>query len=154
MDTKYCNKCNKAKSTADFHKQYAKKSGFTSKCKDCCREYGRQYFQKNKEKFQERKRNYRKQRRELIQSFKDKPCMDCEIQYPYYVMEFDHRKPEDKEFLISQAVWGYKSQSGKRRKIKSSDAVGEDRLLKEIDKCDVVCSNCHRIRTHNRRVGY
>lgn len=29
--------------------------------------------------------------------------------------------------------------------------VTEEKLLVEIDKCDVVCANCHRQRTHERQ---
>lgn len=69
--------------------------------------------------------------RTIVRKLKSVPCMDCGQRYPYYVMDFDHR--EDKEFTIS-----------KRR------AYSIEKLLAEIAKCDVVCSNCHRIRTFNR----
>jgi hypothetical protein len=70
--------------------------------------------------------------RAYIHSQKDKPCADCGRRYPYYVMDFDHLR--DKKFQIGLLY---------RR--------GSWKLLKdEIAKCDVVCSNCHRIRTHER----
>ena len=61
--------------------------------------------------------------------------MDCGIKYPPYVMDFDHLG--DKEFVISKGV----------------SMHSPIKLLKEIAKCDVVCSNCHRLRTYNRRIG-
>ncbi len=67
------------------------------------------------------------------QEAKKVPCVDCGISYPYYVMDFDHR--EEKTTEINKLVKGGPS-------LKT--------LQKEIDKCDVVCSNCHRIRTFNR----
>lgn len=63
-----------------------------------------------------------------------KPCMDCGKKYPPYVMDFDHRENEKKELLVSKV-----------------GAYGMPALLREIQKCDVVCSNCHRIRTHDRK---
>lgn len=59
---------------------------------------------------------------------KSVPCADCGRVYPFYVMEFDHVRGE-KAFNIGGAK------------------VSRKRLLDEIAKCDVVCSNCHRERT-------
>jgi hypothetical protein len=78
------------------------------------------------------KARYARARRQ-IQARKDRPCMDCGVQYPYYVMQFDHRDPATKLFIISMAR-----------------AVGL-RLDAEMDKCDVVCANCHAIRSHTSR---
>lgn len=62
------------------------------------------------------------------------PCLDCGEMYPYYVMQFDHRPGEGKSFNVS-------------------DAKGYSRLSieNEIAKCDLVCANCHSIRTHGRQ---
>ena len=57
-----------------------------------------------------------------------KGCHRCGITDPR-VLDFHHEKGEDKLFTIS----------GARR------AIGSDRLKKEIEKCVVVCANCHRI---------
>ena len=57
--------------------------------------------------------------------------MDCGITYPWYVMDFDHRRGK-KKFSIcvaAQRGWSIKT------------------IQEEIDKCDAVCANCHRIRT-------
>jgi len=29
---------------------------------------------------------------------------------------------------------------------------GIERILAEVDKCDIVCANCHRLRTYQRRL--
>lgn len=64
------------------------------------------------------------------------PCLDCGKSYPYYVMDFDHLG--DKEYAINRMMTtGY-----------SIAAVQQ-----EIDKCELVCSNCHRERTHRRAHG-
>lgn len=59
---------------------------------------------------------------------KDNPCMDCG-ETNIIVLEFDHKDRSTKTANIADLVT--------KRK----------RLLEEIDKCDVVCANCHRIRT-------
>lgn len=61
------------------------------------------------------------------------PCMDCGQSYPFYVMQFDHRPNEIKSFEISRA----------RRHTR-------EEVLAEIAKCDLVCANCHHIRTYDR----
>ena len=51
--------------------------------------------------------------------------------------ELDHRDPSEKVNKVSTLA-----ASGSR----------EGRLRAEIAKCDVVCSNCHRIRDHKKRL--
>ena len=50
-------------------------------------------------------------------------------------MEFDHRDPATKVRSVTQMIGN----------------ASIDRILAEVDKCDVVCSNCHRTRTYRRR---
>ena len=66
---------------------------------------------------------------------KDRPCLDCSIKYPPYVMQFDHRNPKEKLFPIGS----------------NYAKVSHKSLIDEIAKCDVVCANCHAIRTYHRR---
>lgn len=56
-------------------------------------------------------------------------CKNCGNDNPV-VLDFHHRDPSTKEFEISTAL----------RRTQSID-----RLKKEIEKCDVLCANCHRI---------
>lgn len=71
-------------------------------------------------------------RRGYIMKAKNKPCADCGLQFAYPAMEFDHARG-DKKFALSCV----------------RDATMEE-IAEEISKCDVVCSNCHKVRTHNR----
>lgn len=66
---------------------------------------------------------------------KSKPCTDCGDQFPPSVMDFDHMRGE-KVAEVSALV-------GSRGSLK--------RILAEIEKCDLVCANCHRLRTARRR---
>lgn len=93
------------------------------------------YYQENKKRIVEAQNSKRALWRRYVADIKSQtPCMDCGLQYPHYVMDFDHRPDEVKSFNIGHAP-----------EIPSMDA-----LQKEIDKCDVVCSNCHRHRTFMR----
>ena len=62
-------------------------------------------------------------------------CADCKIE-DSRVLEFDHRPNEKKSFSVSRAVAG--------------STRSWELIKKEIDKCDIVCANCHRIRTMTR----
>lgn len=62
-------------------------------------------------------------------------CMDCRLQDPR-VLQFDHRPGVEKRFSIASAV-GNSTRSWAL-------------IQTEIDKCDIVCANCHIIRTATR----
>ncbi len=66
---------------------------------------------------------------------KKSPCSDCKKNFPHYVMDFDHTGEHPKIRNISRMV---------------SCGVALKKIFAEIKKCDLVCSNCHRIRTHER----
>jgi hypothetical protein len=74
-----------------------------------------------------------------IREAKNRPCADCGIQYPYFVMDLDHRPGEGKRGNFNVLV-----------KRGTATAI----LLDEIARCDVVCANCHRLRTHRRKQNY
>ena len=69
---------------------------------------------------------------------REQPCTDCGVLYPPEVMEFDHVPGRGKK-LYNIGQFKYEPMT---QKIKD-----------ELAKCDVVCANCHRMRTHSRRRG-
>lgn len=73
----------------------------------------------------------------FVNEIKKQPCMDCDLVFHPICMDFDHRDPVTKVAAISSMI-----RCGPRRK----------ELFHEIAKCDVVCANCHRLRTMNRRL--
>lgn len=97
----------------------------------------RKHYQVHKTRYLERNKKYRKVISEYVNKIKeDAACADCAKNYPYYVMDFDHLENEDKVGIVS-----YFSKTGR---------IGA--LKKEILKCEVVCANCHRYRTHERQL--
>ena len=91
--------------------------------------------QKNKTKV--RTVGYRKSIDAFIRHSKEtNPCVDCNNFYPYYVMQYDHRPEFVKCFNISR----YKDHTQDLAVVKL-----------EMQKCDLVCANCHMIRGHWRR---
>jgi len=63
----------------------------------------------------------------------DVSCADCNTSYHPSSMQFDHRPGEIK-----------------RRNISKMERYSIENIQKEIDKCDIVCNNCHNRRTYNR----
>jgi hypothetical protein len=104
---------------------------YSSYCKACASAYQTAQLKKTGYKWPKKRRAEIK---ELLHKAKDRPCADCGIKYPPYVMDFDHVHGE-KEFAVSLSV-------------QRGHAL--ETVQKEIDKCEVVCANCHRIRTHAR----
>ncbi len=74
----------------------------------------------------------RAEKRRIVDELKNNPCMDCGGRFPVVCMDFDHRDPTQKVREISYMVKGCRIED----------------ILAEIEKCDLVCANCHRIRTH------
>ena len=98
-------------------------------------EYRRKYYAENKAHLLEQNSQWRKVQQDAVKKIKDVPCMDCGIKYPPYVMDFDHING-DKSFTIGPAV----------------AKIGMEKLQEEIDKCEVVCANCHRERTFGGKI--
>jgi len=65
----------------------------------------------------------------------EKGCADCGYNAHPAALEFDHTPGTEKKFNIGEEI-------GNRSR---------EALWEEIAKCDVVCANCHAIRTATRR---
>ena len=133
---KICAKCKLEKSLDDFHwrnKSKGKKSPYCKKCKQTIE--SEHYHTNPNRKNQIRNQKLKKQKVNyaIINEAKKGGCPDCGEKNPI-VLEFDHLRDKDSD--ISRLT----------------DA-NTDRLVKEIAKCEVVCANCHRIRTHFRRLS-
>lgn len=60
-------------------------------------------------------------------------CADCDGKYPPCVFDFDNLGDPRKHTVVGKLLW-----------------ASWDRIAEEVSKCDMVCSNCHRIRTQER----
>ena len=127
--------------TADFGSAYggsipSAPSKTMAKDKEAQRTAQKAHYQKYREKYRERDRQRRAACRAFVETFKAKPCMDCKGSFPPVCMDFDHVRGEKIKDLSDACT----------------DMWTHERLLEEIEKCDLVCSNCHRIRTEERRL--
>lgn len=100
------------------------------------RDYAKEHYRTHRAQYLDRNRRQRRRLKDYIAEQKAKPCMDCGRPYPPYVMDFDHREPSKKEFEIARLFLTHS--------LKIID--------RELAKCDVVCANCHRERTHRQEL--
>jgi hypothetical protein len=73
-----------------------------------------------------------------IAELKSAPCTDCGGRFPTCCMDFDHRRGEVKANNVGSMV---------------AHHYARELIEAEIAKCDLVCANCHRVRTRDRRTG-
>lgn len=130
---KKCNICGIEKQESEFRVRSS--GGPVAYCKPCHREYDKLDYKRHKGKrvYKKRLRNStrRTDTREFIYQYLSKhPCVDCG-EKDILVLDFDHLRNKSNEvstMALSQCS------------IKT--------ITKEIEKCVVRCSNCHRRKTH------
>jgi len=115
---KLCRYCNKYYPESYFGVALTtpKKVYRRHKCRNC--------YRATKQKLQEKYRQW------LIDYKKNNKCSKCGIT-DHRVLEFHHLNNKNKEFSISDGLFNKR--------------YGLKRVKKEIEKCIIVCGNCHKI---------
>lgn len=117
------------KPLSGFTKNKEKKSGYNSYCKECNKEYQKKHYDDNKTDYINKKNNRKKELKEYVDSIKIKAkCSRCQ-EDDIACLDFHHIDDKVKDFNIGEAV---------------SRGISVDKINKEIDKCVILCSNCHR----------
>lgn len=131
---KICNMCLHTKEDSEFYifRPKGKSPYLDSKCKECKRAQRKTPEAKAQRVI--RRAKYDTMTREEVFALKSGPCVDCKQSYHPCVMDFDHVLP-GKVQSLAKMVGRYSKAA----------------ILEEIAKCELVCSNCHRVRTWNRR---
>lgn len=133
-----CANCKIEKQESEFSWKVKSKNIRHKRCKSCVSELVKKHYINNKDKYKEKatKNNkvYINRNRDFILDYlKNHPCVDCGNNNPI-VLDFDH-------------VTNTKLKNISRMKIESFSL---EKIKEEIAKCEVRCSNCHRIITHDR----
>ena len=125
-----CARCGEWKPSTVFH---ASRTGQFSYCRDCRNAYDRAYYMAHGRAARlARTRAHRGRARAWMATLKEGvPCHDCGEVYPVWVMHWDHLPEFEKLDAISVMV-------GSRTR---------DAILAELKKCELVCANCHVMRT-------
>lgn len=114
METKICTKCGKELPITDYNWRDKAKGTRRSECKYCHSKY-------MKAKYQEKK--------ETVSQIKEQcKCAKCGESRPY-CLDFHHKDPSQKDNTIARLT---------------SNTYALSAVFAEIEKCEVLCSNCHR----------
>jgi hypothetical protein len=134
-----CSKCKKDLDVSCFSNRGGGK--LHKQCKTCKAEAIKRHYENNKADYIKRAKKKNGERKfkitEILNELKSVPCKDCNVKYPPYIMDFDHVSGEK-----------FMNIGDMKSRISSFD-----KIFKEVEKCEVVCSNCHRERTHQRRIN-
>lgn len=136
METRLCNHCGERKPIEEFNWRWKHLNKRQSTCRTCQNEQKRNWYKRNKKthipNMVENRVKKQSAGREYVWSYlTTHPCLDCGEKDPI-VLEFDHVKGK-KRASISRLL----------RNGHSVEVIQE-----EINKCEVVCANCHRRRTY------
>ena len=127
---KECSKCKVGKPQDEFGVSSRTRDKRNSWCKSCVRERGKQWYVDNLEKSKRKSSINNRERREWMNDVKNKyACVKCNENH-ISCLDFHHIDPSQKSFGVANSVNQYK--------------LSKDIILEEIEKCVVLCSNCHR----------
>jgi hypothetical protein len=130
---KACTKCNTIKDTSLFNYRNKSKGTRQAHCRECTKIYLKDHYTQNSAYYKKKAKIYTKiymeKARKLLFEIKlGNPCEICGEQDPI-VLEFDHLDPKTKNHNVAEMVkLGYSCTS----------------ILKEVQKCRILCANCHR----------
>ncbi len=105
--------------------EYKPTTGKQYACIKCSKIYAKQ---KHREQAKARGRK----RKLMAVDYLGGRCNDCGGQFHPAIFEFHHENPEEKDLDPSQAL-----------------QMAWDNFKKELEKCVLLCANCHRYRHHN-----
>lgn len=131
---KTCSKCKKTKSEDEFNWKNKSKGTRQSACKECTRVQVKAHFEANTKYYRDKARRIndklrKSNQREMLAYLKEHPCVDCG-EDDARCLTFDHvrgKKISAVSVILRQCKW--------------------ERVLDEINKCEVRCANCHMKKT-------
>lgn len=133
MKMKNCARCTNTLDIECFAIQSKKTGKIDSYCRPCRRDYNNNLYKRKDQIERKNKSNRQNKLRNsqyIYDYLKEHPCVKCGENDPV-VLEFDHIDRSQKTKGVSVLASGYSM----------------DRLKAEIEKCRVLCANCHRRHT-------
>jgi hypothetical protein len=135
LDLKRCIDCGELKPVSEYHRNRGRPDGLQRRCKTCNIEVNKRWYEEHPEVKARRMYEYARARKReaqwrILDYLRAHPCVDYGESDPV-VLDFDHL----------------------RDKVRNISAMMRQRwqaIVAEIEKCEVVCANCHRRRTAMR----
>lgn len=135
---KVCQKCKKKQRTEEFAKCSKRKDGLQAWCRTCNNEANRKCYSTSSVRKEKTRKRVKETKRQtnlfFIEYFSSHPCIDCG-ETNYLCLDFDHRE-------------------NKKEDVSRMRGCSLETIKKEIEKCDVRCSNCHRKKTAKEQNWY
>jgi|APSaa5957512622_1039677.scaffolds.fasta_scaffold07485_6 hypothetical protein len=101
-----------------------------TRAKEYKKQWNREYYLNNTDKEKERTKKRKQTLRRWFNEYKETlSCSKCGEGHPA-CLEFHHTKASEKDFMVSDSI---------ERK-----GFSRDKILAEINKCTILCANCHR----------
>jgi hypothetical protein len=138
MEKRICNKCKVNKNIDKFPFKNKLKNIKHGSCLECWKEIRKESYEKNKSVTLKRNKKNIAKTREWYHEYKSTlKCSKCSENHPA-CLEFHHRDSSTKDQEVSIMLRG---------------TISKENLMKEIEKCDVLCSNCHKKHHYNERMN-
>ena len=127
-EVKMCSCCKETKAVEEFHWKNQSIGIRQYQCKSCHKKVNASHYENNKSDYKQRSMSQRLKARDWLQEFKKTlHCEQCGESHPA-TLDFHHLDPNSKDGAVSSLT--------------SNGSV--QIMKKEIAKCIVLCSNCHR----------
>ena len=127
MQIKKCSVCGLELSIENFSSKLKSKDGLQGFCKECHSKYRRKHYLENRQKYIDKANKQRAKKLEWFKNLKGTfKCNRCGENHPA-CLHFHHKDSSIKDGCISRFA----------------DSASKKRLLVEIEKCEVLCANCH-----------
>lgn len=124
METKICTKCKLEKPITEFNNNKYKSDGKQSECKECHKLLCTNYYNRNKQHYRDNSRRKRKKIYDYLNNIKSVGCYLCN-EKDIACLDFHHL-------------------DSKYDQVSHMQTHSMKLINDEIDKCIVLCSNCHR----------
>ncbi len=126
---KICTKCKLDKTESEFNIHKSKKDGLQHYCRDCNNKMRRENYTKDPVYYKSYNNKRKISNRENFEVLKnDMKCEKCGESH-ISCLDFHHIDPKTKKYSISRL---------------SFSSYSLKTIKEEIEKCIVLCSNCHR----------
>jgi len=96
-----------------------------------CAEKAKKWRLKNKDYIRDKQRESKRKRKLDAIEYLGLVCLDCGGSFHPTIYDFHHRNPIEKDKDPSKLL-----------------TLSWKRIIEELDKCDLLCANCHRLRHH------
>lgn len=127
MEAKVCSGCRIEKPLSEFNKKG--KGRLQSKCRECNKAYLRKHYREHKSYYAKKREKYRALFQKRWEEYKATlQCTVCGESHSACI-EFHHEDPAKKEHNVSVML---------------RQLASWERIMAEVEKCTVLCANCHR----------